>query len=216
MILFAAWSRGAFQFRVAEIDLGAPGLKNPKAATSRRTPRAAPSDRMTFGAIMKHARFAIWLTASLLSLFACPRSASAHALGAECRLKGDKVHVEAYFEDDTPAQQAAVRVLDAEEHEIVKGQTDVKGFWSFDAPPPGRYQVIIDAGAGHRVVQKLTISERGIAGQTSQAPPAQVGDAPSREEFTSFPWLKVLLGVGTIAVLAAAFMLSRQASARRS
>jgi nickel transport protein len=164
---------------------------------------------------MKPARWTIWFAACLGPCVA-PASAWAHALGAECTLKGDKVHVEAYFEDDTPAQQALVRVLDSAQQEVVKGQTDAKGLWSFDAPAPGRYQVIIDAGAGHRVAQKLTIPRRGAGAASSDTPSAPVSDAPSRAAFTSFPWLKVGLGVGTIGAVAVAFLLSRRASSSRS
>ena len=151
-------------------------------------------------------------TAALLALGTTPAYAWAHALGAECILRGDRVHVEAYFENDTPAQQALVRVLDSEEQEVAKGHTDTKGLWSSAAPPPGRYQVIIDAGAGHRVVHTMTIPRRVGTGQTAETSSAQVSETPTREEFTSFPWLKILLGVGTIAALAAAFLLSRRLS----
>ena len=150
-----------------------------------------------------------WIAASALVAVTTPGSVHAHALGAACKLKGDKVHVEAYFEDDTPAQQALVRVLDGEQREVVKGQTDAKGTWSFAAPPPGRYQVVIDAGAGHREVQTITIPRRaGTA--SSETPSSAISDAPTREEFTNFPWARVALGVGTIAILAFAFVLSRK------
>jgi hypothetical protein len=161
--------------------------------------------------LMKHGARTIWLAAVLLPCLA-PASAWAHALGAQCTPKGDKIHVEAYFEDDTPAQKASVQILDADEQEVAKGQTDVKGMWSFAAPPPGHYQVIIDAGAGHRVVQKLTIPRRGVETASPNSSSGAVTDSPSREEFISFPWAKVMLGVGTIAALAFAFVLSRKAA----
>jgi nickel transport protein len=164
--------------------------------------------------LMKRAR-AIWLATVLLPCV-LPASAWAHALGVQCTPRGDKVHVEAYFEDDTPAQKALVRVLDSAEEEVAKGYTDAKGLWSFDAPPPGRYQVIVDAGAGHRVVQMTTIPGRDVERASSSNPSAALSHAPTREEFTSFPWLKVALGVGTIAILAVAFMLSRKAATAAS
>jgi hypothetical protein len=151
----------------------------------------------------------VWMAPAAWALIA-PGSARAHALGAQCVRKGDTVRVEAYFEDDTPAQQALVRVLDSEEQEVVKGHTDAKGLWSFATPASGRYQVIIDAGAGHRVIHKMTIPGSRSAGAGENT--SSISDAPTREQFTSFPWLKVMLGVGTIGVLAAAFMLSRRKS----
>ena len=43
-----------------------------------------------------------------LFLVAAPRAA-AHALGAECKLVGDRVEVEAFYDDDTPAREASRR-----------------------------------------------------------------------------------------------------------
>ena len=151
-----------------------------------------------------------WLDARALGLamlLLAPAAARAHALGAECRLDKGTVRVEAYFEDNTPAQQALVRVLDAGEREVAQGKTDAKGRWSFPAPAPGVYRVIVDAGGGHREVQKLTIP--GSAAATGP-----VGSGPSRAQFTGFPWIKVALALGTIALVAVAFVISRQFAGR--
>jgi hypothetical protein len=144
-------------------------------------------------------------------LLMTPMAASAHKLDAECRLKDGKVHVEAYFEDNTPAQQALVRVLDAQKQEVIRQKTDAEGRCSFDAPAPGTYRVVVDAGEGHRAEQKMI-----IPGAAARQQPAgtRVSEGPPREEFTRFPWLKVGLGLGTIGAVVLAFFVARLAGPR--
>lgn len=132
----------------------------------------------------------------------------AHSLGAECRLRGGRVEVEAYYDDDTPAGGATVRVLDADKREVATGRTDAQGRWTFAVPPPGAYTVIVDAGAGHRTTRKLT-----IPGGAAAAGP--VSDGPPRAEFTRFPWAGLGVGVGVIAGLAAlGYALARRKTPR--
>lgn len=105
---------------------------------------------------------------ALVAGFAGP--AAAHALDAEAKLKNGVVRVEAFFDDDTPAERASVTVTDAGGKVIAEGKTDERGVWSFPAPPPGKYKMVVDAGAGHRKVKDLTIPEQ--AKKTTDAPPA--------------------------------------------
>src|SRR5205085_2177382 len=83
--------------------------------------------------------------------------AEAHALSGQCKLVGNQVQVEAYFDDDSPAADAHVRVLDGAKGEIAKGRTDAKGGWSFARPAAGKYIVVVDAGAGHRTDIAMTV-----------------------------------------------------------
>jgi hypothetical protein len=144
--------------------------------------------------------------------------ADAHALGAECKVIGDRVALEAYYDDDTPARDATVRVEDADKNVVATGHTDREGRWSFARPQPGKYVVVVDAGAGHRT--RITLAIPAGQANAEAAPstsagdecprcaepstpnseaPVQVSAEASREAFTAFPWLK--LGVG-LAVLA--------------
>src|SRR5438876_11600625 len=92
----------------------------------------------------------------LASLIAAP-TVCAHALSGQCKLRGNQVELEAYFDDDSPAADAKVRVLDKEKQPIRAGRTDAKGRWSFPRPAAGKYLVIVDAGAGHRADIPVTI-----------------------------------------------------------
>ena len=74
----------------------------------------------------------------------------AHAVGLSCKVLEKSVRVEAYFTDDTPAMDALIVVKNEHGDIIIQGRTDEKGDWSFDRPPAGRYEVSVDAGAGHR------------------------------------------------------------------
>ncbi len=124
------------------------------------------------------------------------RPVSAHALGAECKLHGERVELEAYYDDDTPARDACIQVFDTDKRLRAEGRTDAQGRWSFSAPQPGRYQVLIDAGAGHITQLNLSIPTRTMPSEAAAEMP--LGDGPSRQDFTRFPWLKVGLGLAII------------------
>src|SRR5262245_24482939 len=151
---------------------------------------------------------------AILVTFAVAQPASAHALGAEAKLKGDRVEVEAYYSDNTPARDARVTVQDAAEKTVADGRTDNEGRWQFAKPSTGKYHVVVDAGDGHRARIAVTIPA-GDAGATSTATAAPsdpdcecctdgvtVSTGPSRAEFTRFPWERVALGLSLIALVA--------------
>ncbi len=140
---------------------------------------------------------------AFLVLAISPAFVHAHALGVDCKLKDGKVHVEAFYDDDSAAHDAKVQVLDATEKVVAKGMTDKKGLWSFDAPEPGKYVVHVDAGAGHRA--KKTIE---IPTAAPRATDETVSVGATRAEFTSFPWLKVGIGLGAIGTLSGGFFLA--------
>lgn len=123
--------------------------------------------------------------------------ASAHGLGAECRLRGEHVEVEAYYHDDTPVGNGTVRVFDEQRNPVAEGRTDAEGKWTFPAPQAGRYRVVVDAGAGHRATVRLTVPAVHEVSDRSNSP--LVSEGPSRQEFTAAPWLKLVLGFGAIA-----------------
>ncbi len=132
---------------------------------------------------------------ALSILFFIPSWAFAHNVGVDCKLNGDKVEVEAFYDDDTAAAKAKVRVENAKEEVIASGVTDAKGKWSFAAPPPGKYVVFLDAGAGHRAQKELDLEET-----------IRVG--PTRDDFTRTPWRKIAIGLITIGGLGGAFLLA--------
>jgi nickel transport protein len=167
------------------------------------------------------------LATGLSLVFAVP--VSAHALGAECKVRGDRVEVEAYYDDDTPARNARVTVLGAGQETVAQGRTDARGRWTFPIPAAGSYQVVVNAGAGHLTKIQITVPAgsrpaapgAGLPGGedpdreiSADAAPVVLSEGPSRAAFTRFPWLKVGIGLGVIGVLGLAAWLARRTVGR--
>jgi hypothetical protein len=161
-----------------------------------------------------------------------PPPAWAHALGAQWSMKGDKVVVEAFYSGyGTPAQAALVRVFRDTDlaSPLLETRTDATGACSFPCPEPGKYRIVVDAGAGHRKELAMEIDKPPtmISGITLAWGSASLcgidnlsmlpilardctEDRPlirgtDREEFTSYPWRSVILVVGGLALIALVF-----------
>ena len=159
---------------------------------------------------------AVWLILTI------PNVVEAHALGAEAKLKDGRVTIEAFYDDNTPAISAKVVVTQAERL-IVEGKTDQDGRWSFDAPKPGQYKVVVDGGAGHRATVNLTIPENKRSPPPSTTQDASssadaskiqaddgviVSEGPTRSEFTG--WQRSAMAVaGVVLIGVASFVLTR-------
>lgn len=128
---------------------------------------------------------------ALLTLLLLPTLALAHALNVECWVKGEKVEVKATFDDGTKPAQAAVSVVDEQGATIAAGRTDERGLWTLPTPQPGRYRVVVDAGAGHRAETLMSIGD--VTGDTQL-----VSTGPTEEEFLRTKWLQIGLGLGAI------------------
>jgi hypothetical protein len=166
-------------------------------------------------------------------VFALPSAARAHALGAEAKLKDGRVTVEAFYDDDTPAKGARVAVTGPDGKAAAEGETDGDGRGAFPAPPAGKYQIVVDAGSGHRKTVALTIPEPTTAAEKAVAPKSAAGEpppdvrpgepgaqaeavtvseGPTRSEFTG-PMRLVRLAVGLLLIGGATWAATR---ARRS
>jgi nickel transport protein len=121
---------------------------------------------------------------------------------------GDRLRVEAYYEDDTPADDAKVTVLQGETV-VAEGKTDDKGVWSCPLPPPGSYRVKV-----------LSVGHVGLKAVEIAGPPLETSDPGSdpavnpeqRAENTKTPWNRLGLGVGLILGMALAWWLIRRGS----
>jgi len=137
---------------------------------------------------------------ALITLLILAPLAVAHGLGVEARRHGAVVFIEGFFDDDTPAIGAVVKVRDGD-RVIAEGVTDPRGAWSFPVPAPGSYRVTLDAGSGHLATATLRITEVEAATDTTRA------------EYTRTPWLGILTG---LAMIAAAAWGARRIKARGS
>ncbi len=133
--------------------------------------------------------FRCWFPLIVLATFA--GRASAHGLGAEIKPSGNRLKVEAFFDDDSAAGEAKVSVEDTAGKIIASGVTDKDGVWELPMPADGGYRLIIDAGAGHRAKLTFTVANQKL--ETA---------GPTRAQFTRTPWGRILAGIGVIAVLA--------------
>jgi nickel transport protein len=146
--------------------------------------------------------------AAILLVLALPLAAAAHGLDLEANLKDGRVRVEAYYDDDTPADAAAVTVEDAANVVVLGGTTDAKGVWEFAAPKPGRYVVTVNAGDGH--VAKRTIT---IPAPAADREAATISDGPTRAAFTG-PMRWVLAAAGVAVIGGLTFLAKRLARPR--
>jgi len=97
------------------------------------------------------------LLTTALAWLACAGNCWAHALGVEAKQRRDKVEVEAFYDDNTPARNARVTVLDSGNKTIAEGKTNDKGVWSFKTPEPGRYRITVETGDEHRAKTTLEV-----------------------------------------------------------
>jgi nickel transport protein len=140
---------------------------------------------------------------ALVLALGLPSSALAHALHVLAKMEGNQVKVEAFFDDNSPAADAKVTVRDATGKVLYEGRTDGTGNWSFAMPAPGTYEIVVDDGAGHRTQKHLRVSGANADG-------SEQATAPTREELTQVPWLKVGIGIGAIVGFSLLVWLVRQ------
>ncbi len=146
---------------------------------------------------------------SLIGMLLLAGIAHAHGLDLEADHIGAAIVVTAYYDDDTPAADATVRVEDASGGIVGEGRTDERGCWSFPTPPAGRYKIRVNAGDGHVARRTITVT----------APDVPLSDGPTREEFTG-PMRWVYSAVGLIAIAGLTFavqaLLRRRAAGQPS
>lgn len=91
-------------------------------------------------------------------LFA-PADAFAHRMVIEAKVNGD-VKVVVGYEDETPSEQATVKIQNAAKVVVAEASTDEKGVCTFVRPKPGKYILIAEDDTGHRATLELDIPGR--------------------------------------------------------
>ncbi|MFL5245970.1 MAG: carboxypeptidase-like regulatory domain-containing protein [Gemmataceae bacterium] len=165
------------------------------------------------------------MTMAFLGLAFVPSRALAHRLGADCTIRGKNIQVEAFFGDNSPAKNAHISVVDGNKTSVAEGRTDDKGAWSFPAPVPGIYRVIVDAGYGHRAEIRIDVPqtkdsspaahEEGVccndADSGDRAESVRISEGASRDEITHFPWWRIGCGLTLIAGTSFIYLAVRRA-----
>jgi len=108
--------------------------------------------------------FMIRLLCIAVALVVVASPAAAHGLGVDAKIVDDRLYIEVFFDDDTPADNATLTLTClAVDLAPLTAKTDDRGRWSIELsalPQAGRYRLFVDAGDGHAVTKVLTIPER--------------------------------------------------------
>ena len=128
-----------------------------------------------------------------------PSAVFAHGLDLTCTFRGGNVVVEAYFDNGDPATDAAIKLVDSRNATVAEGRTDAEGKWSFSMPAPGNYRVVLDTPDLHRAEKLLEFT----LGELHEGQILSKGQ--SRQAFTGYRWVKVIIGVVAIAIFGFAF-----------
>ena len=124
-------------------------------------------------------------------------------------LVGDQLRVEAFYDDDTPSQEAKITVTQGDQT-IAEGRTDEKGVWTCAKPAPGTYLVRAES-VGHAAKESLEVPP------TDQpAPPESPPSTDERAKRTHTPWGRLAAGLAVIGGLWVAWIVSRRAMGKAS
>lgn len=112
---------------------------------------------------MRPSRSSVLAIAVAAGALLAPGVARGHAMSATVEVRPEAVRVVVYFEDDLPAELAAVRVSDAAGAEVASGTADERGVWSCPPLPPGQYRLTAKS-AGHVAAVAFTVAAPEAAG----------------------------------------------------
>ncbi len=85
-----------------------------------------------------------------------------HKLCAKLDIQGDKIIVEAWYDNDIPAEKAKVTLLQ-QKKTLAEAMTDERGMCTFTIPPSGDYLLDISAGGGHRTEIAFALGAETVA-----------------------------------------------------
>jgi nickel transport protein len=145
-------------------------------------------------------------------LFAPASPAFAHRLMADFKIVGDQLRVEAFYQDDTPAQKAKVIVRSGDVI-VAQGQTDEKGVWTCAKPAAGSYTVRVES-AGHAATETLVIAESEDGANSSNAVGSDESGSMDRSTRTRTPWRNLTLGLGLVGGACAVWLVTRRVAKR--
>lgn len=137
--------------------------------------------------------------AALVMFALLPSQVLAHAMGIEARLRNNQIYIEAFFHDDSPASGALVTIENEAGEKILSEKTDKEGKLQAPAPLPGKYKILVNDGAGHLSSTPFIIPKINPSETNNQN--LLVSKSPDRNQFIQTPWLGIVVGLATIALL---------------
>lgn len=129
--------------------------------------------------------------------------ADAHGLHATVTVTDTDVKLEAFYDEELPADVADVTVTDADGTVVQTGKTDERGLWSFPKPKPGAYTLTVRADDGHVVRCKFEVS-----GPAEPDTPAVYGGRPLNK------WVGLSAGLLILLVISGVTWLRRRRARR--
>lgn len=90
-----------------------------------------------------------------------------HNLCAKVDIQGANLRIEAFYDNETPADGAKVKLI-SNKTTLREAITDERGLCSIPAPAAGNYTIEVNAGGGHRTEITFTI-EAALDEQTAGA-----------------------------------------------
>ena len=90
-----------------------------------------------------------------------------HNLCAKVEIKDNTLRIEAWFDNETPADGAKVKLL-ANKKTLHEAITDERGLCSIPTPALGSYLIEVNAGGGHRTEVAFSL-EAEVSEQTAGA-----------------------------------------------
>jgi nickel transport protein len=119
-------------------------------------------------------RIASFLAVSIVLSLALCETVYAHRVNIFAWAEGDTVFVECKFPDGRRVNEGTIRVLDPAGAELLSGQTNDQGEFSFKIPKQTDMTVVLEASMGHRAEWKIPAEELSAAGQpAATAAPVQ-------------------------------------------
>jgi nickel transport protein len=106
--------------------------------------------------LRKQSRPNLWVQGVFVILVICAFAspALAHRVVIFAFTEGNTVHTESKFMPNTPVKQGKIMVMDAKTgKELLTGQTDDNGKFSFNIPPEAQkadLKIVVEAAMGHR------------------------------------------------------------------
>ncbi len=101
-----------------------------------------------------------WLALLFLSLWMVNATpALAHKVVVFAWVEGETIHTESKFSGGKAVYEGELIVYDSQGNELLRGQTDENGKFSFPVPKKDALKLVLNAGAGHRGVWTVRAEE---------------------------------------------------------
>ena len=121
-------------------------------------------------------------SACLLSLLLAG-VALAHKVNIFAYVEGDSVHTESYFNDGRKCKNSAIAVFDSAAKQLLEGETDEEGIFTFPTPKKEDLKIVLTASMGHRA--EYLLSRREFGGQREEGQERTSVDSTAKRSVAS-------------------------------